>query len=55
MENRCVICDAIQQKVHEVGKLVFQNAVEIGRGDWNIKKKSNQSMHVKSSYDVLNL
>ncbi len=26
-------CDAIQQKVQEVGKLVFPNAVEIGRGD----------------------
>ncbi len=24
------ICDAIQQKVHKVGKLVFPNAVEIG-------------------------
>ncbi len=25
------ICDAIQQKVHNVGKLVFPNAVEIDR------------------------
>ncbi len=25
------ICDAIQQKVHKVAKLVFPNAVEIGR------------------------
>ncbi len=28
-----IICDAIQQKVHEVGKLVFPDAVGIGRGD----------------------
>ncbi len=27
------ICDAIQQKVHKVGKLVFPNATEIGRED----------------------
>ncbi len=26
-------CDAIQQKVHTVGKLVFSDAVKIGRGD----------------------
>ncbi len=26
-------CDAIQQKVHKVRKLVFPNAVEIDRGD----------------------
>ncbi len=34
-------CDAIQQKVHKVGKLVFPNAVEIGRGDRkeHLKKK----------------
>ncbi len=28
-----LICDAIQQKVHKVGKLIFPNAVEIARGD----------------------
>ncbi len=27
------ICDAIQQKVHKVGKLIFPDAVEIGTGD----------------------
>ncbi len=27
------ICEAIGQKVHEVGKPVFPNAVKIGRGD----------------------
>ncbi len=38
--NFC-ICDAIQQKVHKVGKLVFPNAVEIGGGDskGHLKKK----------------
>ncbi len=51
------ICDAIQQKVHKVGKLVFPMQLkleeEIIR---NIKKKKiSQLMHVKLSYDVLNL
>ncbi len=27
------ICDVIQQKVNKIGKFVFPNAVEIGRGD----------------------
>ncbi len=50
-------CDAIQQKVHKVKKLVFLNAAEIGRGDHkeHKKKKSSQLIHVKWSYDVLNL
>ncbi len=34
------IYDAIQQKVHKVGKLIFPNAIEIGRGNcqehWNL-------------------
>ncbi len=49
--------DAIQQKVYKVGKLVFPNAVKIGRGDCKVhfKIKLNQLIHVKSSYDILNL
>ncbi len=38
-KQRSALCDAIQQKVHKVGKLVFPNAVEIGRDLRNIKKK----------------
>ncbi len=58
ISNKCFryTCDAIQQKVHKVRKLVFLNAMEISGGDRKEhKKKSRQLMHVKSSYDVLNL
>ncbi len=57
IKKKSCICDVIQQKVHKVGKLVFPNAFEIGRADHkeHFKKKSSQLMHMKSSYDVLNL
>ncbi len=32
-KSAMLICDAIQQKVHNVGKLVFPNEMEIGKGD----------------------
>ncbi len=39
-----MICDAIQQMVHKVGKLVFPGAMEIGRENRkeHLKKKKNQ-------------
>ncbi len=42
-------CDAIQQKVHKVGKLVFSNAVEIGRGD---RKEHFKNIKSIDAYEV---
>ncbi len=39
-------CDPIQQKVHKVGKLVFPNAVEIGRGDPKEHLKNNLKINL---------
>ncbi len=49
-------CDEVQQKVHQVRKLVFPNASKLVEETiTNIKKKSIQLIHAKSSYEILNL
>ncbi len=46
-------CDAIQQKVHTIGKLVFPNAVEIGRGDHKEHLKKSLAQEVRQKSDIL--